>query len=186
MLKNIKQFLGLVEYYRRFISDFSKIAKPLTELLKKSEPFKWVLAQQQALETLRDKICSEPLLQYPDFTKPFLVTTDASNYAVGAVLSQGSIGEDLPIAFASRSLNKAETNYSTIEKEFSAIVFAVGHFRPYLFGRTFSIITDHRPLAWLHGLKDPVFRLARWKIKLSEFDYEIIYKPGRTNSNAHA
>lgn len=185
-IKNIKQFLGLVGYYRRFIPDFSKIAKPLTELLKKGEPFRWVLAQQQAFEILRDKICSEPLLQYPDFSKPFLVTTDASNYALGAVLSQGPIGKDLPIAFASRSLNKAETNYSTIEKELLAIVFAVGHFRPYLFGRRFSLITDHRPLVWLHGLKDPVSRLARWKIKLSEFDYEIIYKPGRINSNADA
>ena len=135
---------------------------------------------------MRDKICSEPLLQYPDFTKSFLVTTDASNYALGAVLSQGPVGEDLHIAFASRSLNKAEINYSTIEKELVAIIFAVGHFRPYLYGSKFSFITDHRPLVWLHGLKDPVSRLARWRIKLSKFDYNILYIPGRMNSNADA
>ena len=184
--KNIKQFLGLVGYYRRFISDFAKISKPLTQLLKKDISFLWGPEQQKAFETLRDKLCSEPLLQYPDFNKPFVVTTDASDFALGAVLSQGQIGRDLPIAYASRTLDKAETNYSTTEKELLAIVFAVKHFRPYLYGHKFTLVTDHRPLLWLNGLKDPVSRLARSKIKLTKFDYDIVYKRGIANSNADA
>lgn len=184
--KNIKQFLGLVGYYRRFIQDFANIAKPLNNLLKKGVPFHWTDTQQKAFETLRDKICNKPILQYPDFSKPFLITTDASDYALGAVLSQGPLGQDLPISFASRTLNPAECNYTTSEKELLAIVFAVQHFRPYVYGRKFTLVTDHRPLVWLHGLKDPVSRLARWKIKLSEYDYDIVYKPGKLNANADA
>ena len=152
----MKQFLGLVGYYRRFISDFAKISKPLTQLLEKDISFLWGPEQQKAFEILRDKLCSEPLLQYPDFNKPSVVTTDASDFALGAVLSQGQIGRDLPIAYASRTLDKAETNYSTTEKELLAIVFAVKHFRPYLYGHKFTLVTDHRPLLWLNGLKDPV------------------------------
>ena len=182
----MKQFLGLVGYYRRFISDFAKISKPLTQLLEKDISFLWGPEQQKAFEILRDKLCSEPLLQYPDFNKPSVVTTDASDFALGAVLSQGQIGRDLPIAYASRTLDKAETNYSTTEKELLAIVFAVKHFRPYLYGHKFTLVTDHRPLLWLNGLKDPVSRLARWKIKLTEFDYDIVYKRGIANSNADA
>ena len=132
--KNIKQFLGLVGYYRRFIPQFAKIAKPLNFLLKGGIPFKWTKTQQAAFSTLRDISSSEPLLQYPDFTKQFIVTTDASNYALGAVLSQDEIGQDLPIAYASRTLNDAEVKYFTTEKELLTIVFAVQHFRTYLYG----------------------------------------------------
>ena len=98
--KKIKQFLGLVGYYRRFIPDFAEIAKPLTLILKDNVDFRWSIVEQEAFEILRDKICSEPLFQYPDFTKPFILTTDASKYALGGVLSQGKIGQDLPIAYA--------------------------------------------------------------------------------------
>lgn len=184
--KKIKSFLGLIGYYRRFIKDFAKIAKPLTHLLKLDTPFSWTDKQQRAFETLRDTICSEPLLQYPDFSRPFIVTTDASNYALGAVLSQGTIGSDLPIAYGSRTLSPAEENYSTTEKELLAALFAIKHFRPYLFGRKFSLVTDHKPLVWLQNLKDPDSKLIRWRIKLNDFDYDVIYKPGKINSNADA
>ena len=184
--KNIKQFLGLIGYYRRFIPEFAKISKPLTHLLKENINFKWTEIEQKAVETLRDAICSDPVLQYPDFSKPFLVTTDASNYALGGVLSQGTIGRDLPISFASRVLQNAELNYSTIEKELLAIIFAVRHFRPYIYGRKFTLVTDHRPLVWLYKLKDPVSRLGRWRVELFEYDYNIVYKPGKINCNADA
>lgn len=105
---------------------------------------------------------------------------------MGAILSQGEIGKDLPIAYASRTLNGAEQNYSVTEKELLAIVFGVKHFRPYLFGRPFIIATDHRPLTWLKGCKDPSSRLMRWKILLNDYDYEIMYKAGTMNSNADA
>lgn len=184
--KNVKQFLGLAGYYRRFIKGFSKIAKPLTNLLKKDSDFKWEDKEQESFNTLRDALCEEPILQYPDFTKPFLLTTDASGTAIGAILSQGQIGKDQPISYASRVLNDAEKNYSTIEKELLAIVYAVQHFRPYLYGKKFKLVTDHKPLTWLHKLKDPTSRLARWRIKLAEYDYEVIYKPGKINANADA
>ncbi|CAK9834632.1 Retrovirus-related Pol polyprotein from transposon 17.6 [Anthophora retusa] len=184
--KNIKQFLGLAGYYRRFIPKFSHIAKPLTSLLKKDAKFEWNREQEKAFTNLRDMLCTEPILQYPDFAKPFIVTTDASGYAVGAVLSQGNVGKDLPIAYASRLLNGPELNYATIEKECLAIMYAVQYFRPYLYGREFLLVTDHRPLVWMHSVKDPSSRLVRWRLKLAEFEYKIIYKEGKVNMNADA
>jgi hypothetical protein len=106
--KKLKGFLGLAGYYRRFIPSFSKIAKPLTNLLKNNTPFIWNEGTNKAFNTLKQLLISQPLLQYPDFTRPFILTTDASNDALGAILSQGDIGRDLPVAYASRTLNKAE------------------------------------------------------------------------------
>ncbi|XP_076638854.1 uncharacterized protein LOC143350715 [Colletes latitarsis] len=164
----------------------AKTAKPLTKLLKKDVPFYWTPEVQSSFEILRDAICAEPLLQFPDFSRPFLVTTDASDFAVGGILSQGTVGTDLPVAYASRTLNEAEINYSTIEKELLAVLFGVEHFRPYLYGRQFTLVTDHRPLVWLHSVKDPTSKIMRWRIRLNEYDYNIIYKPGRVNANADA
>lgn len=144
--KNIKQFLGLAGYYRRFIPNFSKTAKPLTDLLKKDVEFLWGKEQTIAFETLRDVLCTQPILQYLDFTRPFIVTTDASNYAIGGILSQGTINKDLPIAYTSRLLSQAKRNYSTIKKELLAIVHCVKYFRPYLYGHKFTSVTDHNPL----------------------------------------
>jgi transposase InsO family protein len=184
--KEMKSFLGLVGYYRRFIEGFSKVTKPLTSLLKKDAAFHWSSEQELAFNYLKEKLTTAPLLQYPDFSQTFVVTTDASSTALGAVLSQGPIGKDLPIAYASRTMNKHELNYSVTEKELLAIVFAVKCFRPYLFGNRFLIVTDHRPLTWLFNVKDPGSRLIRWRLKLEEFEYDVVYKPGRLNSNADA
>jgi hypothetical protein len=109
--------------------NFSKIAKLLNDLLKKGQPWQWEQKQRDSFYQLQKSLTQELVLQYPDFTKPFIVTTDASGFAVGAILSQGKIGQDKPIAFASRTLHKAEQNYSTIEKELTAIVWACRHFR---------------------------------------------------------
>lgn len=182
--KNVKQFMGLANYYRRFIHNMAKIAKPLNDTLKKSSQFKWTEQCQAAFDTLREILCEDLILQYPDFNKPFIVTTDSSDYALGAVLSQGQIGSDLPVAYASRSLNKAEKNYSTTQKELLAIIFAIDHFRPYIFGRKFTIITDHRPLIYLNNTKNPTSQMMRWKIRLSEYDFDIAYKKGKINMNA--
>ena len=182
----IKQFLGLAGYYRRFVENFSGIAKPLTQLLKKEAIFKWNQVQENAFVTLRDALCKEPVLQYPDFNKPFIITTDASNIAIGGVPSQGKIGSDKPISYASRTLSKAEVNYSTIEKELLAIIYCVSHFRPYVYGREFTLVTDHKPLVWLDSVKDPANRLVHWRLKLANYEYKIVYKPGRANSNADA
>lgn len=182
--KDIKSFLGLAGYYRRFIENFSKITLPLTKLLKKDAIFLWTSDQQNAFEKLKNTLCTEPLLQYPDFTQTFYLTTDASNYAIGSVLSQNKPPNDLPIAYASRTLNHAESNYSTTERELLSIVWSVKHFRPYLYGRQFIILTDHKPLTWLFNVKDPGSRLVRWRLILEEYDYKIEYKPGKTNQNA--
>lgn len=184
--KEIKSFLGLIGYYRKFIRDFAKITKPLTTCLKKGAKIEHNENFLKSFETCKNILTNDPLLQYPDFDKPFVVTTDASKYALGAILSQGVIGSDKPIAYASRTLNNAEINYSVIEKELLGVVYAVQYFRPYLFGRKFKIVTDHKPLQWLFSLKEPQSRLVRWRLKLEEYDYEIVYKKGKKNTNADA
>ena len=172
--------------WRRFIPNMAKRAKPLTSLTSPKIPFFWTEKQQERFEDLRDVLCKELLLRYPNFDEPFIITTDASDIAVGAILSQGKIGEDPPIAYASQVLNPAQENYSTTEKECFAIIYAVKQFRTYTYGRKFFLVTDHRPLQWLFSVKDPVSRLARWKITLADYNYEIIYKPGCVNANADA
>ena len=184
--KEIKAFLGLVGYYRRFIKDFAKLTKPLTRCLKKGAKIEITEDYKVAVEKCKQILVNHPILTYPDFSKPFILTTDASNVALGAVLSQGPIGQDKPIAYASRTLSSTEQKYTTIEKELLAIIFATKYFRPYLYSRKFYIYTDHRPLVWLFNLKDPNSKLTRWRLRLQEYDYEIIYKKGIQNSNADA
>jgi hypothetical protein len=184
--REIRGFLGLEGYYRRLIPNFGKTAKPLTELLKKNTPYIWDDRTENAFSTLKEILTTQPLLQYPDFTKPFVLTTDAINDAIGTVLSQGPIGKDLPIAYASRTLNNAERNYPTVEKELLSIVWGCKHFRQYLYGRKFTIVTDHRPLTWIFSVKDPSSRLLRWRLKLEEYEYEIVYKKGSNNTKADA
>ena len=124
-------------------------------------------------------------MRYPEYTRKFILTTDASNEGVRAVLSQGEIGKDFPIAFASRTLNKTEKNYSTTGRELLAIVCGVRYFRPYLYGTKFTVVTDHKPITWIVNVKDPGSRL-RWRLKLEEYDYEIVYKRGVANTNSDA
>lgn len=184
--RQIKAFLGLLGYYRKFIKDFAKITKPLTSCLKRDAKIEHTPQFINCFEHCKNLLSNEPLLQYPDFDQPFNLTTDASNFAIGAVLSQGPIGKDRPVAYASRTLSESEQNYSTIEKEMLAIVWATKYFRPYLFGRKFKILSDHRPLQWLFSLKDPNSKLIRWRLKLEEYDYDIMYKKGKCNTNADA
>ena len=184
-VKNVRQFLGLAGYYRRFIKDFAKISKPLTKLLQKDTPFAWTEKATESFETLKTFLCNAPLLQFPDLTKSFNITTDASGYAIGGVLSQGEIGKDRPIAYTSRVLRGPELNYEIYEKEALAIVHSVKTFKSYIYGRKITIITDHQPLVWFKTA-DLNTRVQKWRFKLSEYDYQIIYKPGKLNSNADA
>lgn len=179
--KELRGFLGILGYYRKFIKDFAKIAKPLTNSLRKGEKLCHTEEFMKAFNKCKNILTSSDILQYPDFTKPFILTTDASNHAIGAVLSQGQIGRDRPIAFASRTLNKTEENYSTIEKELLGIVWGCKHFRPYLYGRKFTLYTDHKPLTYSLNLKEPNQRLIHWRLSLAEFDYDVHYKPGKQN-----
>ena len=185
-VKQLRSFLGLMSYYRRFVPNFSHIAAPLHKLLKKDAVYEWTAVHEQAFHTLKGKLITPPVLKYPDFNQPFILTTDASGEGLGAVLSQGEITRDLPVAFASRTLNRAEKNYSTTEQELLAIVWGMRYFRPYLYGRKFTVVTDHKPLTWIMNVKDPGSRLLRWRIKLEEYDYDVVYRKGALNINADA
>ena len=115
-VRNVREFLGLTGFYRRFIKDYSKIAKPLYDLTQKGVEFHWEKNQEEAFNTLKERLCNQPILILPDLSKPFILATDASNEAIGAVLSQIQEDDELPVSYLSRTLNKAEKNYSTTEK----------------------------------------------------------------------
>ena len=180
-----KRFVAFANYYRKFIPNFAHIVNPLNKLVRKNVLFTWDEHCQNSFETLKNKLCHPPVLQYPNFSEDnrFILKTDASGYAIGAVLSNA---DDRPVAYASRTLNKAEINYSTIEKELLSIVFAVKHFRPYLYARKFQIFTDHRPLVYLFGMKNPSSRLTKFRLILEEFDFVINYVKGKENTTADA
>lgn len=182
----LQSFLGLASYYRRFIKGFSTIAHPLL-LQSKGKPkdkIVWGEEETAAFVSLKNSLITEPVLAYPDFSKEFIIFTDASNYGAGAVLSQMHEGKDRPIAYASRHFNKPESNYSTIEKEAAAVVFGIQRFRHYLQDKPFVIISDHRPLQWLKTFKDEGGRLGRWSIMLANTNYTVRYRPGRIHENA--
>uniref|UniRef100_A0A0P4ZJF0 RNA-directed DNA polymerase n=2 Tax=Daphnia magna TaxID=35525 RepID=A0A0P4ZJF0_9CRUS len=183
----VRSFLGLAGYYRRFIKDFGSIAKPLTRLTHKDlsrKPFAWGTEEQVAFEKLRNSLVTPPVLAYPNFNEKFFLFTDACEYGIGAVLSQMQDGQEHPIAYSSRQLTKAETKYSTTEKEALAVVDAIKYFRHYLLDKPFEIISDHRPLQWLKNQKDNNGRLGRWAILLAATNYELKYRPGRIHQNA--
>ena len=166
----VKSFLGLSGYYRNFIKNYSTIAKPLTELTKISNTFMWTSECQGAFDKLKNALCSAPVLRYPDFEKEFVLTTDASNVGLGAILSQ----DGHPCCYIPRTLNNPELSYTTTEKEMLAIVWAVKRLRQYLLGRKFQILTDHQALTWLFSVKDPSSRLMRWRLKMEEYKYKVV------------
>ena len=176
----------MISYYRRFIPNCSPIASPLYKLLKKDANFVWIKAQESALQHLKSQLINRHILQYPDFSKEFILATDASNSGLGAVLSQGPVGSDLSVAYASRILNNAETHYTISEKELLPVVWTTKYFRHYLYWRRFKIVIDHKHLAWVMNVKDPRSRLLRWRIQFAEYDYEITYRRGSQNTNADA
>ena len=184
--KGIRSFLGLASYYRRFIPNFSDIASPMIALTRKNKEFKWDEECERGFNGLKERLMKPPILAYPDMKKTFHLTTDASNVGLGAVLSQFWGDEEKVIAFASRTLQPAERNYSTTEQELLAIIWAVKRFRPYLYGTVFKLITDHKPLTHLNSSTSTSSRLYRWKLALSEYTFDIAYKKGKENVNADA
>jgi transposase InsO family protein len=182
-VKQLRGFLGLAGFYRRFIESFAKIAAPLYQATE-STSLSWSLNCQLAFDTLRKALCTDVVLVFPDFTAIFRLETDASDYGLGAILSQCRDELWRPLHFWSKHLTKSQRNYSVIQKEALAIVLAVRQFRVYLLGRQFLIFTDHRPLKWLMSMKEPSALISRWLIELSEYDYRIEYKPGKTNDGA--
>jgi len=178
-VNDIQSFLGLVNYYRRFIPNLAKTAAPLTELLKKENPFIWSDAQVTAFDVLKSALVSAPVLAIFDPSKDVAVHTDASKFAIGAVLMQ----DDRPVAFESRKLSSAEINYPVHEKEQLAVVHALIKWRVYLHSRPepFSIFTDHQSLKYLDTKNSLSPRQVRWMEKLAEFHYDIHYRKGSLN-----
>ena len=175
----VKSFLGLCSYYRRYIRDFAAIDRPLHQLTEKRNP-----EAQKAFEQLKDCLTSTPISAFPSMNEPFILYTDASQFAIGAVLAQVQNGLERVICYASKSLNKAQSRYSTTKWELLPIVNYTRHVKHYLLGRRFKIITDHRALQWLHNFKDPDALTARWLEKLAAFDYGIEYRSGKSIGHA--
>ena len=183
--RQIQQFLGLASYYRRFINGFATIAKPLHHLTEKTTIFKWTTQCQEAFDHLKQCLISAPILAFPNYNKPFLLDTDASEVGIGAVLSQqDDSGRERVIAYASRTLSKPERKYCVTRKELLSVVTFIRHFRPFLLGQKFTLRTDHGSLIWLSKFKQPEGQLARWIEKLQEYNFDIIHRPGNRHSNA--
>ena len=183
---SIRRFLGMSQYYRRFIPNFSQIAKPLTNLTKKDVPYEWGPEQQAAFQKLIDRLTSQPVVAIYNPKVPCTIHTDASAVGIGATLSQrGSDGLDHPIEYFSRQLNDAQRNYNASELECLAIVEAVRHFEAYL-NLPFTIVTDHSALQWLLSLQRPKGRLYRWSVELSTFKFTIQHRPGLSQAHVDA
>src|SRR3954470_5119636 len=180
-IRGIRSFLGHARFYRRFIKDFSKVSKQLCNLLAKDTVFDFNEECLKASETLKEKLISAPIVISPDWSLLFELMCDASNYTVGAVLGQRSNKIFHVIYYASRTLNGAQLNYATTEKEFLAVVFAIDKFRSYLLGSKVVIWTDHAAIKYLLAKKDAKPRLLRWVLLLQEFDIEIRDRKGSEN-----
>ena len=162
------------------------MSAPLTELTKKGVRFSWTPQHENAFLALKWHLCTAPVLAYPNFAQPFILQTDASNVGLGAVLAQHDIhGTERVIAYASCTLSNRERNFTTMEKEVLAVVFAVKHFRCYLLGTKFRVITDNSALKWLHSI-EPKGRIARWIMDLQEFDFDVVHRPGGSDQTAYA
>ena len=186
-VKELQSFLGLVNYYRRFVQDLATIAAPLYQLLKKDGAWRWDHTHASSMQRLKETLSSPPLMALPHFDRDFVLSTDASATGLGAVLSQaGEDGVEHPVYFASRTLNDAERHYSTSERECLAVKWACGQFRSYLLGRPFKVLTDHAALKWLFTQKDPKSKFVRWILELQEYDMVVHTRPGVANGNADA
>jgi hypothetical protein len=183
-VKYIRSFLGHAGFYRRFIKTFSQIARPLTSLLAKDVPFIFNNECHEAFQILKKALISAPIIQPPDWKLPFEIMCDASDFDVGAVLSQTKDKKHYAISYASKTLSGPQLNYATTKKELLAIVFAIDKFRSYLVRAKVIIYTDHAALKYFLTKKDAKPRLIRWILLLQEFDIEIRDKKGVENSIA--
>lgn len=181
-VKEVRRFLGMVGWYRRFISNFAQIVAPISDLLKKNaRAIKWTSEAEEAFNTLKIALTSAPILSMPDFSKPFQVQSDSSEKAVGAVLIQHYDDREHVIAYMSQKLSPTQQKYSVTEKECLSLILAVEKWRCYLEGSHFIAITDHASLQWLHNLKDPAGRLARWALRLQPYRYTLLHRKGVLN-----
>ena len=184
-VRDVRAFLGLTGYYRRFIQNYGEIAKPLHELTEKNSEFIWTTERERAFQKLKSSLTTAPILGYPSAEEDdvFLLDTDASNCHIGAVLSQRQGGEEKVIAYGSKVLSKSERNYCVTRRELLAVVHFIRQYRHYLLGRKFELRTDHGALAWLFKFKEPEGQVARWLEALSEYDFKISHRAGKAHGN---
>ena len=183
-LKELKSFLGFCNFYRRFIKDYSKIAKPLNQLTGKEE-WKWGAEQKTAFNTLQRAITEQPVLAIPVDDEPYQVEADSFNFALGAVLSQQQNDKWHPVAYRSKSLTEAKQNYEIYDKELLAIMTALAEWRHYLLtGKEFEIWTDHQNLCYFQKAQKLNRRQARWVTELGEYNFTMHHKPGKMNIKA--
>lgn len=179
--KKLQSFLGCISYHRKFIPNFSTIAKPLTDLMAKNANFVWGKEQEEAFKFLKLKLTEDPVLKLIDIRKEFFMQTDASGVGIGAVLMQQHGNRQYPVWYASRKLNQAEQRYSVIERELLAIVWGIQKFSLYLYGKRFTLDTDHEPLSYLTTSQPKNHRLLRWALILQQYDMKIKAIKGKQN-----
>ena len=187
--RQVRGFLGLTGYYRKFIPNYAALALPLTDLTRKNAPsqVQWSEVCETAFQQLKGLLCQSPILWAPDFTREFVLQTDASERGVEAVLGQRyDSGFDHPVAYFSKKLLPREERYSTVKKECLGVKLGVQAFRTYLLGRHFTIETDHRALEWLDHLKENNPCLTRWSISLQPYRFTVKHRPGVENGNPDA
>jgi len=180
-VKHIRRFLGMCGWYRKFIANFSTLSAPLTDLLKSKSKITWNDDAQQSFENLKRRLTSAPVLVHPNYNLPFYIQVDASSRGVGGVLFQKIAESEHPIAYFSKKLNGTQRKYSVTELECYAAVLCVKHFRHYVEGFEFTIITDHASLRWLMNMSDLSGRLARWSLKLQCYKFSIEHRKGSLN-----
>ena len=183
-VKDLRAFLGLSGYYRKFVQSYASISAPLYALTKKGAIFQWSTACEEAFEKLKTALTSPPLLAFPDFNRPFKLYTDASSFAVGGVLAQDTDGVEHVICYLGRSLTASERNYGITEKECLALVYCVRKLDCYLRYSAFEAVVDHSALQWLFALKEPTGKFARWVTLLQAYSMNIVHRPGKAHSNA--
>ena len=188
-LKEVQSFIGFTQFYRRFIKDFSSIARPLHNLSQKGTAFHWDIQQQDAFDNLKKAVTTAPVLSYPEDDKPYLIEADSSGFALGAILSQKKEdGKYHPIAFLSKSLNSAERNYEIYDKEMLSIVRALEEWRYLLEGQPIpiTILTDHKALQYFKEPQKLNRRQARWLLYLSRFNFVLQHRPGKNSAKPDA
>lgn len=180
-IKQVRRFMGMTGWYRRYIHNYAAITAPITDVLKKADRFIWTPEAQTSFETLKQCLTTAPILTHPDFSQPFFVQCDASMSGVGGVLFQVRDGEEHPIAYMSKKLNTAQKNYSITELECLAAILCIEKFRCYIEGMEFTVITDHAALKWLMSQKELTGRLGRWSLKLQPHTFKIEHRKGAAN-----
>ena len=180
----VRSFLGFCTYYRRFVRHLSDLASPLYNLTEKKRTFLWTEDCERAFLRLKERLTAAPILAYPLESESFIIDTDASDNGIGAVPSQMQLGEERVIGYHSMRLDRTQRRYCVTRRELLAVVKGITHFRPYLYGRRFTLRTDHTSLRWLLNFRDPEGQWARWLQRLQEYDFDIQHRPGKSHGNA--